>query len=70
MVSQYKITSIYAGISGGMSGVLKLLKWLSVKSVDELNTKILNFISYYNRTMAKAFKWNYQPKSQPSTSHS
>ncbi|MEZ5325560.1 MAG: transposase [Verrucomicrobiales bacterium] len=50
--------------------VRKLLKWLSVKSVDELNAKILNFISYYNRTLAKAFKWSYQPKSRPSTSHS
>ena len=48
--------------------VRKLLRWLSVKNVDELNAKILNFINYYNRTMAKAFKWNYQPKSRPSTS--
>ncbi len=41
--------------------VRKLLKWTSVKSVDELNSKILNFIEYYNRTMAKPFKWKYQP---------
>jgi transposase len=40
----------------------KLLKWISVKSVDELNRRIGWFIEYYNRTMAKPFQWNYKIK--------
>jgi transposase len=40
----------------------KLLKWISVKSIDELNTRIDRFIDYYNRTMAKPFQWNYKIK--------
>ena len=39
--------------------VRKLLRWISVKSVAQLNAKILEFIDYYNRTMAKAFRWRY-----------
>ena len=37
--------------------VRKLLRWTSVESTDELNSKILAFIQYYNRTMAKPFRW-------------
>jgi putative transposase len=40
----------------------KLLKRASFKSVDELVAKVLEFITYYNRTMAKPFKWTYQGK--------
>lgn len=32
------------------------------RSVDELTTKILNYIEFYNKN-AKPFKWKYQPKS-------
>ena len=42
--------------------VRKLLKRGSFTSVEDLKTKILDFIAYYNRTMAKPFKWTYQGK--------
>lgn len=41
--------------------VRKLLRWISVESVAQLNAKISEFIDYYNRTMAKPFKWKYNP---------
>ena len=40
----------------------KLLKRASFTSVDELVTKVLEFIHYYNQTMAKPFKWTYEGK--------
>lgn len=42
--------------------VRKLLSRGSFTSIDDLQTKILTFIDYYNRTMAKPFKWTYQGK--------
>jgi transposase len=39
--------------------VRKLLKRGSFSSVDDLRDKILEFFEYYNRTMAKPFKWSY-----------
>ncbi len=42
--------------------VRKLLKRGSFTSVEELEAKVLAFIDYYNRTMAKPFKWTYQGK--------
>ncbi len=42
--------------------VRKLLKRGSFTSVEDLKAKILHFIDYYNRTMAKPFKWTYQGK--------
>jgi len=30
--------------------------------VADLTTQVLAFIAYYNRTMAKPFKWTYQGK--------
>jgi hypothetical protein len=42
--------------------VRKLLKRGSFSSVAALKAKILQFIDYYNRTMAKPFKWTYQGK--------
>ena len=42
--------------------VRKLLQRGSFPSVDDLKAKILAFIDYYNRTMAKPFKWTYQGK--------
>jgi hypothetical protein len=30
--------------------------------LDQLKTKVLAFIEYYNRTMAKPFKWTYKGK--------
>jgi len=42
--------------------VRKLLKRGSFSSVEDLEQKVLCFIDYYNRTMAKPFKWTYQGK--------
>lgn len=42
--------------------VRKLLKRGSFISVQDLETKVLTFIAYYNATMAKPFKWTYQGK--------
>lgn len=42
--------------------VRKILKRGSFTSVDDLQAKVLAFINYYNRTMAKPFKWTYQGK--------
>jgi putative transposase len=42
--------------------VRKLLKRGNFTSVDDLATKVLDFIAYYNRTMAKPFKWTYKGK--------
>ncbi len=39
--------------------VRKLLKRASFSSTDELRQRILNFIDYFNKTMAKPFKWTY-----------
>jgi ribosomal protein S15P/S13E len=30
--------------------------------VEDLVSKVYEFIAYYNRTMAKPFKWTYQGK--------
>lgn len=42
--------------------VRKLLKRASFKSKDDLKARILDFIDYFNRTMAKPFKWTYKGK--------
>src|ERR1700726_2297578 len=42
--------------------VRKLLRRGSFTSVADLETKVLAFIAYYNRTMAQPFKWTYQGK--------
>lgn len=39
--------------------VRRLLKRSSFKSIDELRERILLFIDYFNKTMAKPFKWTY-----------
>jgi transposase len=40
----------------------KLLKRGNFTSVEHLIAKVLAFIEYYNRTMAKPFKWTYKGK--------
>jgi transposase len=40
--------------------VRKVLKRGNFKSTEDLKRKVLAFIEYYNRTMAKPFKWTYQ----------
>ena len=42
--------------------VRKLLRRGSFISVEDLATRVHEFIAYYNRTMAKPFKWTYQGK--------
>lgn len=42
--------------------VRKLLKRASFLSKDDLKTRILDFINYFNQTMAKPFKWTYKGK--------
>ena len=40
----------------------KLLKRASFTSKADLKTRLLAFIDYFNRTMAKPFKWTYSGK--------
>ena len=42
--------------------VRKVIKRGNFSSVDDLKRKVLAFIEYYNRTMAKPFKWTFQGK--------
>ena len=42
--------------------VRKLLRRGSFPSTEQLEAKVGEFIEYYNRTMAKPFKWTYQGK--------
>jgi transposase len=39
--------------------VRRLLKWASFTSVTELRQRLFAFIEYFNKTMAKPFKWTY-----------
>ena len=40
----------------------KLLRKGNFRSLDDLRKQVLAFIAYYNRTMAKPFKWTYAGK--------
>jgi hypothetical protein len=42
--------------------VRKLLRRGSFTSVADLEARVLAFIAYYNRTMARPFRWTYQGK--------
>jgi len=42
--------------------VRKLLQRGSFTSIEQLQAKALEFVAYYNQTMAKPFKWTYQGK--------
>lgn len=42
--------------------VRKLLKRANFTSTADLKTRILDFIAYFNRTMAKPFQWTYKGK--------
>jgi transposase len=42
--------------------VRKLLKRGNFTSLADLKAKVLAFVEYYNRTMAKPFKWTYKGK--------
>ena len=40
----------------------KVIKRGFFLSKDDLKNKILNFMDYFNETMAKPFKWTYEGK--------
>ena len=40
--------------------VRRLLKRARFASVEDLRVRILAFITYFNETMAKPFKWTYK----------
>jgi hypothetical protein len=40
----------------------KLLKRGHFTSLADLQTKVLAFVEYFNRTMAKPYRWSYQGK--------
>lgn len=40
--------------------VRRFLKRSSFASIDDLKQRLLSFISYFNQTMAKPFKWTYK----------
>ncbi len=42
--------------------VRKVIRRGNFKSIEDLIAKVLAFIDYYNRTMAKPFKWTYKGK--------
>ena len=42
--------------------VRKFLKRANFCNVNDLNVRILDFIAYFNDTMAKPFKWTYKGK--------
>ena len=42
--------------------VRKLLRRSSFVSLEDLRRRILEFIDYFNRTMAKPIKWLYSPR--------
>ncbi len=46
--------------------VRKLLRRSSFTSVEDLKARILAFIDYFNRTMAKPIRWLYSVEPQPS----
>jgi hypothetical protein len=41
--------------------IRKVLRRGSFTSVEDLKEKVLAFIEYYNRTMARPFRWTYKP---------
>jgi putative transposase len=42
--------------------IKKLLKRASFTSKEDLKTRLLEFIDYFNRTIARPFKWTYRGK--------
>ncbi len=50
--------------------VRKLLNRGSFTSVEDLKAKVLAFVEYFNRTMAKPFKWTYKARPAPAVERS
>ena len=42
--------------------VRKVLRRGNFVSTEDLREKVLSFISYFNATMAKPFRWTYEGK--------
>jgi transposase len=42
--------------------VRKVIRRGNFRTIEDLKAKVLAFIEYYNRTMAKPFKWTYKGK--------
>jgi transposase len=42
--------------------VRKVIRRGNFRTIEDLRAKVLAFIEYYNRTMAKPFKWTYKGK--------
>lgn len=38
----------------------KFIKWGNFKSKEELKSKMIRFIEYFNKTMAKPYKWTFK----------
>ena len=38
----------------------KFLKWGNFKSIEDLEQKLIQFIEYFNETMAKPYKWTFK----------
>ena len=51
-----------AGLHIGSITCPHCLRRGNFRSVDDLRNQVLSFIAYFNRTMAKPFKWTYQGK--------
>jgi hypothetical protein len=49
--------------------VRKLLRRSSFCSVEDLRARILSFIDYFNRTMAKPIRWLYSVEPRPAPGH-
>ena len=49
------------GTGGEEEEMIRLFPPLST-STDALKARILEFVEYFNRTMAKPFKWTYKGK--------
>jgi transposase len=47
--------------------VRKLLRRSSFSSLEDLRARILAFIDYFNRTMAKPIRWLYSVEPRPAT---
>ena len=45
--------------------VRKLLRRSSFTSVEDLKARVLAFINYFNRTMAKPIRWLYSAEPRP-----
>ena len=50
------------GLLGKDQDLLKFGAWLEHKSAAELKTALVDFIAYFNRVLAKPFRWTYSAR--------